>query len=270
MLRKITKIIIFMAIIAAAVALYFTLHGRKADNNIQTNTVNPPAQDQSETTKQPEPENKPAETVTGSVGKEELASEEQPAKTIPEKYLLDMPFYSQAPLSKWDAFHEEMCEEASILNAGLYLEEKKLTKDQFEAELQKIQNIEKKEVGEWESTTISQTKKWADVYFGGNLHIKIIENPTIDEIEAEIAAGNPVVVPLAGRDIGNPNFTPPGPIYHMLVVKGYDSQNFITNDVGTRKGSSYTYRKDVIMKNIHDWNEKDIHLGTKKVLVLYK
>jgi hypothetical protein len=56
----------------------------------------------------------------------------------------------------------------------------------------------------------------------------------------------------------------------MLTIKGYDSQNFITNDVGTRKGNSYVYKKEVIMKNIHDWNEKDIYLGGKRALVLYK
>lgn len=214
--------------------------------------------------------NEPQNQKIDPAPKEETPLEVSTQKETPEKYLLDMPFYSQAPLSKWDAFHEEMCEEASILNAGLYLENKKLTKDQFEAELQKIQNIEKKAVGEWKSTTVAQTKKWADVYFGGSLNIKIIDNPAINDIETEIAAGHPVIVPLAGRDIGNPNFTPPGPVYHMLVLKGYDSQSFITNDVGTRKGSSYAYKKDVIMKNIHDWNEKDIHLGAKRVLVLYK
>ena len=125
MSRKITKIIISLAIIAVTVALYFTLHGQKADdNNIQTNTVNPPAQDQSETAKQPEPENDIAENKAEPV-QEQPAPEVPLSKEIPEKYLLDMPFYSQAPLSKWDAFHEEMCEEASALNAGLYLEGKK-------------------------------------------------------------------------------------------------------------------------------------------------
>ncbi|HLM84532.1 MAG TPA: C39 family peptidase, partial [Candidatus Bathyarchaeia archaeon] len=193
-----------------------------------------------------------------------------PSKSLPPKFLIDIPFYSQAPLGKWDAFHEEMCEEASILNAGLYLENKTLTKDQFEADLQKMQKIEKDSVGEWKSTTVAQTKKWAGVYFGDNLSIKIIDNPTVADIEAEVAAGHPVVVPLAGQDIGNQNFTPPGPVYHMLVVKGYDAVNFITNDVGTRKGNSYTYQKEVIMKNMHDWNAKNIHLGAKKVLVLYR
>jgi hypothetical protein len=189
---------------------------------------------------------------------------------IPEKYILEIPFYSQAPLGKWDTFHEEMCEEASILNARLYLENKKLTKDKFEEELRKIQQTEKDKIGEWKSTTVAQTKKWADVYFGENLSIKIIDNPTIGNIEREISAGHPIIAPLAGREIGNPNFTPPGPLYHMLVIKGYDSQNFITNDVGTRKGNSYIYKKEVIMENIHDWNEKDIHLGAKRVLVLSK
>ncbi|MDP1845133.1 MAG: C39 family peptidase [Candidatus Moranbacteria bacterium] len=266
MIRKTKKIIIFVAIIAVAAALYFTSRGRKAnDNNARINAIGPTTQNQPETTKTPEPENK-----IEPKKEQPIPEEAPPSKEIPEKYLLDMPFYSQAPLSKWDAFHEDMCEEASILNAGLYLEGKKLTKDQFESELQKIQKTEKKEIGEWKSTTVAQTKKLVDAYFEGKIKSKIIDSPTIEQIESEIAQNNPVIVPLAGRDIGNPNFTPPGPVYHMLVVKGYDSQDFITNDVGTRKGNSYAYKKEVIMKNIHDWNKKDIHSGSKKVLVLYK
>jgi hypothetical protein len=263
--RKITKIIIFIAIISIAFALYFILRVQKVyDNNSPKNIISPIAQDPPKAAENSAPENK-----TESNQKQPV-SEEKPASQTPGKYLLNIPFYSQAPLSKWDAFHEEMCEEASILNAGLYLEGKKLTKDQFEAELQKIQRLEKEKIGEWKSTTASQTKIWADVYFGGNVNIKIIDNPAIYDIETEIAAGNPVVVPLAGQDIGNPNFTPPGPVYHMLVIKGYDSQNFITNDVGTKKGNSYPYKKEVIMNNIRDWNAKNIRLGARRVLVLYK
>jgi hypothetical protein len=189
---------------------------------------------------------------------------------LPAKFLLQIPFYSQAPLSKWDEIHEEMCEESSILNGGLYLLGEKLSKDAFEKELMVFKKIEEKELGDYKSNTIAEVKKAADIYFAGKIKTKIIENPTIEDIETEIAAGHPVIVPLAGREIGNPNFTPPGPIYHMLVIKGYDAQNFITNDVGTRKGDSYVYAKDVIMKKIHDWNPQDIHLGAKRVLILYK
>lgn len=261
MSRKFKKIIIFLVAITAIFGLYFAMRSDKKRDTDEESPV-PLSKIKIEEPKPEENSNQPE--------KIEPAEEEQIAPQIPEKFLLEIPFYSQAPLSKWDAFHEDMCEEASVLNGALYLLGKKLTKDQFEAELQKMQKAEKKEVGEWKSTTIAQLKKVSDIYFGGEIKSKIIDNPTVDDIEAEIADGNPVVVPLAGRDIGNPNFTPPGPIYHMLTVKGYDNQNFITNDVGTRKGDSYTYKKEVIMKNMHDWNEKDIHLGEKRILVLYK
>jgi hypothetical protein len=189
---------------------------------------------------------------------------------LPAKFLLPIPFYSQAPLGNWDTVHEEMCEEASLLNAGLFLQDKKLSGADYDRELLKMKDLGEKTVGTWVSTTVADTKKLADIYFAGKIKSKIINNPTIEDIETEIAAGNPVIVPLAGREIGNPNFTPPGPVYHMLVVKGYDSQNFVTNDVGTRKGDSYVYKKEIIMEKMYDWNPQDIHLGAKRVLVLYK
>lgn len=268
-MKRAVKILIWIVLIAGAVLLleFFVLRKNikqlapQVPNNIsnqqQTYATNSMA-------------SAIADTPTATNPSPTPAPDTAPTSPLPAKFLLPVPFYSQAPLSKWDVFHEEMCEEASILNAGLFLENKTLAKNQFETELHKIQNIEKDNVGEWKSTTVAQTKKWADVYFGGTLNIKIIDNPTIEDIETEIAAGHPVVVPLAGRDIGNPNFTPPGPVYHMLVIKGYDTNNFITNDVGTRKGDSYVYKKNTIMQNMHDWNPQDIRLGARKVLVLYK
>ena len=279
MSRKFGKIIIFVAIIVVSVTLYFTMHSRKVDNNnIQTNTIAPVTQNQLEVPRAPSPENKtnysqadPAQSNMVTAAQDKPVPQDASSKpTAPAKYLLDMPFYSQAPLGKWDAVHENTCEEASVLNAGLYLLGKKISSAGFDNEMMNIIGIEKKLSINFTDSTIAETKQFSEAYFTGKLQAKIINDPTAGQIESEIATGNPVIVPLAGRDIGNPNFTPPGPIYHMLVIKGYDSQNFITNDVGTRKGNSYVYKKDVIMRNIHDWNEKDIHLGTKRVLVLMK
>jgi len=273
-MKKALKIILIIAIASFVALAFFRWKNDKRILQNKSTTLNPIASSQISinniVSNQPAPTD-PAENNAATATQDPPVAQAPASNSnLPAKFLLQIPFYSQAPLSKWDTFHEEMCEEASILNAGLYLENKTLAKDQFETELQKIQKIEKDNVGEWKSTTVAQTKKWADVYFGGSLSIKIIDNPTVEDIETEVAAGHPVVVPLAGRDIGNPNFTPPGPVYHMLVVKGYDAQNFITNDVGTRKGNSYVYKKDVIMKNMHDWNAQDIHFGAKKILVLYK
>jgi len=262
-MKKFFKILIIIILISGAIMFVKFFFLRKKFNQPKSQTQINISQ----------PQNEIAAPETKVESSSDLSPVPAPASDPtppPAKFLLPIPFYSQAPLSKWDAFHEEMCEEASVLNAGLYLENKKPTKDQFETDLQGMQKIETSDIGAWKSTTIAETKKLVDIYFAGKFQSKTIDNPTIIDIETEIAAGHPVVVPLAGREIGNPNFTPPGPVYHMLVLKGYDSQNFIANDVGTRRGDSYTYAKEVIMQNMHDWNAKDIHLGARRILVFYK
>ena len=267
-MKRTAKILIWIILIAGAASLleFFVLPARNASHSDaggrkNINPTNSMASVIADTPTTTNPDSAPAP---------DPASDTAPANPLPAKFLLPIPFYSQAPLSKWDAVHEEMCEEASVLNAGLYLLGEKPSKDAFEKELMDFKRLEEKELGDYKSNTVAEVKKTADIYFAGKINSKIIVNPTIEDIETEIAAGHPVVVPLSGRDIDNPNFTPPGPVYHMLVVKGYDTQNFVTNDVGTRKGDSYTYAKDVIMKNMHDWNKTDIHLGAKKILVLFK
>jgi len=276
-MKKFLKLLILMAILAGAASLAeFFVFQKNIKQPVPQTANNISASPENEPIPAPNTANSETQFETGSDPSTAAAAipDSAPAPTspdhLPAKFLLQIPFYSQAPLGAWDAVHEEMCEESSVLNAALYLENKKLTKEEFESELQKIKEVEQKEIGEWKSTTISQVKRLVDIYFEGRIKTRIIENPTIADIETEIATGNPVVVPLAGREIGNPNFTPPGPVYHMLVIKGYDGQNFITNDVGTRKGDSYIYKKDVITENMHDWNAQDIHFGVKRVLVLLK
>lgn len=271
-MKRTAKILIWIILLAEAASLleFFVLR-----KNIKQSV---PQAQSNVSSQQPSDETNPiastiADSTTATNSNIAPTPDTTPAPSsnpLPAKFLLQVPFYSQAPLSKWDATHENACEEASVLNAGLYLLGKKLSPSQFDQEIMSMIKIEKKLSINFTDSTITETKQFSDSYFAGRINSKIIVSPTIEDIETEIAAGNSVIVPLAGRDIGNPNFTPPGPIYHMLVVKGYDAQNFITNDVGTRKGDSYTYTKDVIMKNMHDWNPQDIHLGEKKVLVLYK
>lgn len=264
MARNSKRIIFSIAIVGLLFSMYFFLSAKKTSRPPEAPAANnQPVQTEKEEVKAEETQAEETKNIPGE-------KTESQAPEIPAKFLLQIPFYSQAPFSNWDKVHEEMCEEASVLNAGLYLLGEKPSKDAFEKELMNFKKLEEKELGDYKSNTIAEIKKAADIYFAGKISSKIIDNPTLIDIETDIAAGHPVVVPLAGRDIGNPNFTPPGPVYHILVVKGYDAQNFITNDVGTRKGDSYTYKKNIIMQNMHDWNPQDIHLGAKRVLILLK
>jgi hypothetical protein len=105
-------------------------------------------------------------------------------------------------------------------------------------------------------------------YFGFS-RVDILEDPTVELLQSHLAQGRPVIVPAAGRLLENPYFRSPGPIYHMLVLRGYTEDQFITNDPGTRHGEAYLYPFDVIMFAMHDWNGGAVEEGAKRALVIY-
>jgi len=185
------------------------------------------------------------------------------------EFNLSVPFSSQAPFMKWDAYHEETCEEASLLMAVEYYQgTKSETLDpQFaEAEYAKMTDIENS-LGYGLSMTVTETVTTLEKY-NPKFTARVIENPTVDELKALIKKGDPIVVPAAGRKLGNPFFTGIGPLYHMLVIRGYTKDTFITNDPGTRHGENYSYNTSVFMNAIGDWNNGDPEHGAKRVIVL--
>lgn len=163
--------------------------------------------------------------------------------------------------------HEETCEEASLILAKYYMDGKTITEQQMETELQDLVAWETDHGYGWD-VTAGELQKIAKEKYGMNL--RMVENVTAEKLEQELASGHPMIIPAAGRMLGNPNFTGAGPWYHMLVLIGYDQTHFITNDVGTRKGSGYLYNKDVFVNAIHDWTgvKEETDQGAKRVLVV--
>lgn len=189
-----------------------------------------------------------------------------PVTKIPSTFDIDVPFTSQAPLKVWDALHEDTCEEASLLMVKYFLNKEALP------DVNKVDEQLKALVG-WEesrgyglSITLSQLSTVAKENYG--LRGSVVTITSIDQIKRVLASGQPIIVGAAGKELKNPNFTDGGPNYHMLVIKGYDSTGFITNDPGTRNGADYHYDFNVLYGAIHDWNESDISLGKKSYLVL--
>jgi hypothetical protein len=90
---------------------------------------------------------------------------------------------------------------------------------------------------------------------------------SVDDIKYELAAGRPVIVGAAGKLLPNPHFSNGGPVYHMLVITGYDEAGFITNDPGIRQGENFRYTFDALYAAIHDWNPQNIRDGAKNMLV---
>ncbi|TSC92827.1 MAG: Uncharacterized protein CEN91_361 [Candidatus Berkelbacteria bacterium Licking1014_85] len=191
--------------------------------------------------------------------------------------LKNVPFTSQAPSKNWDAVHEEFCEEAVILVATEYFIGKykdKIPIDYAESQLNDIKNWEMQKFGYFESTNINQTAQILTEKY--NLKTEIIDNPTIEQIKIAIYSDKLVIAPAAGRLLKNPNFTGLGPIYHMLVISGWDKTGFITQDVGTRKGQNYHYSYETLLNAIHDLydnaklplDEIKIINGDKKIIII--
>lgn len=179
--------------------------------------------------------------------------------------LIKTPFLVQAPNANWDALHEDACEEASLIMIKNYLEKTKSIDTAFgDKEIQELVAYEESN-SFGPSITLSDLNKIAQDYYG--LTTGRVEVASIDKIKKEISNGKPVIIPAAGKKLPNPNFRNGGPNYHMLVVKGYDKNGFITNDPGTRKGEGFRYTYYDLFEAIHDWDPNNILNGTKNYLV---
>ncbi|OGF31595.1 hypothetical protein A2533_00100 [Candidatus Falkowbacteria bacterium RIFOXYD2_FULL_35_9] len=159
-------------------------------------------------------------------------------------------FASQAPYANWDLPYQEACEEASLINADKFFTHSDLTPAIMDEEIKKLVEWENTNLGLYSDTNINEVEKIAREYFGFNT--EIIVNVSVDSIKKYLAEGKLIIAPFAGRELGNPNFTAPGPLYHMLVITGYDRNQFITNDVGTRKGENYKYKYQTLIDAIYD------------------
>lgn len=190
--------------------------------------------------------------------------EEIPSKPLPTKIHLSVPFVSQAPLFNWDALHEDACEEAGLLIIKHFLfKEQFSSREAADREIIDLVSYEEAN-GYGPSITLDDLNKIAFAKYNLKGEIK---QATIDSIKAELAAGRPVIVGAAGKILPNPNFRNGGPVYHMLVITGYNATQFITNDPGTKHGKDFTYTHDDLLNAIHDWNPTNILDGEKKYLV---
>ncbi len=182
-----------------------------------------------------------------------------------------VPFVSQAPLGIWDAVHEETCEESSVLMIEAFIQVvKDYPRQEMEDNLQKMIAWEKDTFGYFEDTTVEETARIMTEYLGIK-NVKVYYNISINDIKKELLQGRPVIVPTAGKILPNPYFKNGGPVYHMLVVKGFTNNNkFITNDPGTNTlGENLTYNFNDLYNAIHDWvKDGDILTGKKAMIVV--
>ncbi len=195
-------------------------------------------------------------TIPGTVvGPEPQGITSKPAPTTgtPSRPIGDVPFTVQAPNANWDdPILQDGCEEAALLMADAWLREKELSDPTAITDaIRALADFEEKRFGHSEDMNLPELAIVIREYSGrGN--IRTIDDATIEDIVVEIETGNLVLAPSYGRALGNPHFTAPGPITHMLVLIGYDLENreFVVNDPGTKYGKGYRYDEDVLFDAI--------------------
>jgi len=208
----------------------------------------------------------PAEGELMMIADDASDSHNQPEVEKEEEINLAVPFMVQAPHADWSMPYKEACEEASILMAVYYLQSKELDEQTAKTEINKMVEWQIVQWGGHYDLSIKETAELTQKYFS-DYKIIIIPDLTVDKIKIYLKQGYPVVVPVAGRQLGNPFFQNPGPLYHMLVVKGYMDDKFITNDPGTKRGRDFVYNYEVLMSAINDWDGEN-PTGGKMGLVI--
>lgn len=228
-------------------------------------------------------------TSTSDLAKPELpvpAVEDKPEIIEPEPAeseaadFLNHPvgFVPQAPYQVWDDLHDEACEEAAIITVVKYFNQEEVTPHTAEQAILDLVKWEEENSYLIDLNTVEAAEILENHF---NLKTELKADITVENIKQDLQAGKLIIIPAAGRQLGNPNFKVPGPIYHMLVIRGYDERTgeFITNDPGTRKGEGYRYKYQVLINAIHDWNhdlaeggmtDEEMAKGRKVIVVVWK
>lgn len=226
------------------------------------------------------PTSTPATTAPAEVKKSETVTpppvvetpEREPAEPVsalPKRMSLAVPFTSQAPEKKWSQPWQDACEEAALLMMDAYYKDYSVSPLFAKDEIIKMVAWEE-ERGWGLSIEIEKMKQLAEEFLQLNKKgtLKIVENPTIEQLKGFIAAGKPVLVVADGKVLPNPHFQNGGPEYHALVIRGYTEKQFITNDPGTQFGENFMYQYQDLMDSIRDWNGGDVKTGRRVVMIV--
>jgi hypothetical protein len=192
---------------------------------------------------------------------------------LPDSVSLAVPFTPQAPFAVWDNFHEQSCEEAAILMTMHYVNGEGaglLNPTSVDSELHRVVDWERAQ-GLPQDLTAQQAVEVFNGYYQYSA-VSLSTGVSAEAIKTQLAAGSLVILPEAGRELHNPDYTPPGPWYHFILIKGYDAKgNFITNDAGIKQGDGWVFPQGVLIAADHDWAGRDplIDQG-RRVMIIVK
>ncbi|MBI4407541.1 MAG: C39 family peptidase [Candidatus Kerfeldbacteria bacterium] len=189
-----------------------------------------------------------------------------PKNALPASVLLTVPFTSQAPYGNWGSPYDEACEEASLAMVEAFLRNQTLSAGTANQRILEIVDWEVAAYGYHADTSAEVTATTARGYLGFDAIIS--PEVTKQQIKKWLSQGKPVIAPVYGKALNNPHYRNGGPYYHMMVIIGYDGNDFITNDPGTMYGEHYRYNADLFVSAIHDLGVPESSTATATPVVV--
>src|SRR3989344_1530582 len=178
-----------------------------------------------------------------------------------ERISLPVPFVWEIPDGAWVKPWNNACEEASvIMTEAFYLgtPKKNFSRTEAKEAMFPLFGIEDRLFGSNADTDAARTTQLINDYTAFDATIK--ENPTLEEIKAELQQNHPVISLHYGYGLQNPHhrFRRGGSSYHMMVIVGFDEdkKEFLVNDPELKTGLDYPYPYDTILNTLHDFNHK--------------
>ena len=192
-------------------------------------------------------------------------------KYVPSQLILQVPFSTQAPNDNWS--RNEDCEETSITMANAFLTgtmEDKLPADAAQQAINNLKIWEQANLGYNANTGADATTKMAEGAFG--LSVTQIPNFTEAALKNALINKHPILLPINARLLPDTHYANGGPLYHMIVIRGFKGDTFIVNDPGTDSGDGNQYTFTTLQKAAANWNNstQSIDPNTKIALVISK
>ncbi len=186
----------------------------------------------------------------------------------PKTATLDVPFTSQAPAGDWSEPWQNACEETSIaMVASFYSGEVGMTPEEASADIRKILDVKNRVIGTSSDESVETISRLI-AELGEPWTSRVVIDPTIRQLEKEIEARHPVIVPVFAPTLHNKKYEAGEPDYHVIVLIGYDQarKEFIVNDPGTVSGNGLRFSYDALMDAMHDLDRENYRAGRKAVL----
>jgi hypothetical protein len=185
---------------------------------------------------------------------------------MPDSAILPVPYTVQAPFNNWKV-HEQSCEEAALLMYHDFLEGDRrpdIPPQEADGGLRAMKAWQVSNWGAERDLTLDRIGQLAQQYYGYDYQVS---DATQANIEAALAAGHPVVVPVMTHSLLNPNYGP-NTVYHVVLIKGFEPGGVVTNDAGVMQGKNWFYSWSVLFSAI-DAQTPRMGQG-RMMLVVYK